>query len=149
MRKQVFWIAALLLLAPASAWAGAQEDVAKAAQEWADAFNARDPDRLLALYDVDAVFWPSASPVMRDSPAAIREYFSDLPGRPLSRVTAGEQRIRLYGDVAVNGGFHTFSDVRDGRAVTAPTRFSFVYRQRAGRWLIVDHHSSAVPSAGK
>src|SRR5450759_720750 len=37
------------------------------------------------------------------------------------------------------------------RLVTLPAsqlvvrRFSFVYRNRDGRWLIVDHHSSAVP----
>jgi hypothetical protein len=27
-----------------------------------------------------------------------------------------------------------------------PARFSFVYRNRDGRWLIVDHHSSAIPA---
>jgi hypothetical protein len=36
--------------------------------------------------------------------------------------------------------------MRDGKPATIAARFSFVYRQRDGRWMIVDHHSSAVPA---
>jgi hypothetical protein len=43
-------------------------------------------------------------------------------------------------------GSYTFSNVREGQPVTTQTRFSFAYRLRDGRWLIVDHHSSAVPA---
>jgi len=65
---------------------------------------------------------------------------------PSYKAVIGEQRIRVYGDMAINSGTYTFSEVRDGKPTSRPARFSFVYRHRDGRWLIVDHHSSAVPS---
>jgi|SoiMethySBSTD1v2_1073268.scaffolds.fasta_scaffold296153_3 hypothetical protein len=37
-------------------------------------------------------------------------------------------------------------NVREGQPVTTQARFSFTYRLRDGRWMIVDHHSSAVPA---
>jgi len=55
----------------------------------------------------------------------------------------------VYGDMAINTGSYTFSQVDDGKEVLRPARFSFVYRKTGGKWLIVDHHSSAVPEAPK
>lgn len=136
----------LLLGVPALAPAGPKEDVAAATQAWADAFNSRNPDRVLALYDGDAVLWGTVSPTLRDTPEARRDYFKGMPDQPQGRVALGDQRVRVYGDMAVNTGYYTFSNVRDGQPVTVPARFSFVYRQRDGRWIIVDHHSSAVPA---
>lgn len=127
------------------ATAGPKEDVTAATQEWADAFNSRDPERVLALYDPEAVLWGTVSPTIRDTPAALRDYFKGLPARPQGKVVLGEQRARVYGRVAINTGYYTFSDVRDGQPVTVPARFSFTYHQRDGRWMIVDHHSSRVP----
>jgi hypothetical protein len=51
----------------------------------------------------------------------------------------------VYGDTAINSGIYTFSSVRDGKPITIPARFSFAYRHRDGRWVIIDHHSSVVP----
>ena len=88
------------------------------------------------------------SPSLRDSPATIRDYFNVLSTVPQEyKVVLGEQRIRIYGDIALNSGTYTFSSVRDSKPITRPARFSFVYRNRDGRWLIVDHHSSAVPAS--
>jgi hypothetical protein len=36
--------------------------------------------------------------------------------------------------------------VKDGQAQTIPARYSFVYVKQGGKWLIVDHHSSAMPA---
>ena len=71
--------------------------------------------------------------------------FKDAGKRPNARVTFGEQHLRVYGDVAVNTGYYTFSDVRDGKEVSRPARFTMVFRNRNGKWLIVAHHSSEVP----
>lgn len=126
-----------------------KEGVAAATQAWADAFNSHDPGQVVALYDADAVLWGTTSPTLRDTPAAIRDYFRGLPNRPHARAVLGEQRIRIYGEMAINTGSYTVSDVRDGQPVTTPARFSFTYRLRDGRWMIVDHHSSAVPSPAR
>jgi uncharacterized protein (TIGR02246 family) len=147
MKCMPFVVASLLVLgAPALAPAGPKEDVAAATQAWADAFNSRDPERVLALYDPEAVLWGTVSPTLRDTPAAIRDYFKGMPSQPQFRVTLGDHRIRVYGPVAINTGSYTFSNVRDGQPVTFPARFSLTFQQRDGRWMIVDHHSSSMPS---
>ena len=147
MKHILLLITVLVVLGvPVLAPAGPTEDMAAATQAWAEAFNSRDPARVLALYDAEAVFWGTISPTLRDTPEAIRDYFKGMPDQPQGRVVLGEQRTRVYGDIAINTGLYTFSNVRDGQPVTVPARFSFTYQQWDGRWLIVDHHSSAVPS---
>jgi uncharacterized protein (TIGR02246 family) len=135
----------LILSVPSLAPADPKEDVASATQVWIDAMNSHDPTRVVALYDPEAVLWGTQTPTLRDSPAAIRDYYLVLKTVPPEfKVALGEQRIRIYGDVALNSGTYTFSSVRDSKPITTTARFSFVYRNRDGRWLIIVHHSSAV-----
>ena len=142
----------LLLAALASACAtgpgsgaGAPAQVAAATVAWREAYDSRDPSRITALYDSDAVLWGTGARTVAPDPAAIAEYFKNAAARPQARVSFGEQHIRVYGDVAVNTGYYTFSDVRDGQSTQRPARYTLVFRQREGRWLIVGHHSSLVP----
>ena len=151
MNRIVGLVVSLLILGSASlTLADPKEDVGAATQAWADAMTSHDIDRVLALYDSEAVLWGTRSPTLRDTPPALREYFNILRTVPPSyKAVLGEQRIRIYGDIAINTGTYTFSEVRDGKEINRPARFSFVYRNRGGRWLIVDHHSSAVPAPPK
>jgi uncharacterized protein (TIGR02246 family) len=141
----------ILLAALASACAtgpgrvGASEEVTAAALAWRAAYDSRDPARITALYDSDAVLWGTTAKTMASSPAAIAEYFKDAAARPNARVSFGEQNVRVYGDVAVNTGYYTFSGLRDGQPTQRPARYTLVFRKREGEWLIVDHHSSYVP----
>jgi len=109
------------------------------------AYNTRDPARITSLYDQEAVLWGTSAKTVSPTPAAIAEYFKDAKKRPDARVALGEQHIRVYGDMAISTGYYTFTDMRDGKSVTNPSRNTFVYRYRDGNWLIVDHHSSRVP----
>jgi uncharacterized protein (TIGR02246 family) len=138
-------VALLLLVGSAGVVAGPKEDVAAATAAWADAFSRHDLEGLLRLYDTDAVFWGTSSPTLRDTPETIRDYFKGVPSSRMV-VKVGDARVRVYGDVAVATGHYTFVDQRDGKEVARAARFSFTYRLRDGRWLIVDHHSSAVPA---
>lgn len=128
----------------------AKEQVAAATRAWIEAMGSHDQERVLALYDPQAVLWGTTSPAIRDNPASIREYFNFLrTAPPYYKGVMGEQRIRVYGDTAINSGTYTFiGPALDtaGKPISRPARFSFVYRNRDGRWLIVDHHSSAVPA---
>ena len=132
-----------------TAWSGDKEDVAAAAK-WADAFSGETPDRLLALYDQEAVLWGTLSPTRRDTPEAIRDYmtnaFKALPGH---KVSFGDELIRIYGSTAINTGYYTFTYNKDGEDKSLPARYSFVYVKRDGQWMIVDHHSSAMPAPPK
>ena len=55
MARIVFLIAALVILGPSLASAGAREDVAAATQAWVAAVSNRDLEGVLALYDPEAV----------------------------------------------------------------------------------------------
>jgi uncharacterized protein (TIGR02246 family) len=138
---------ALIVGGPHLASAAANDDVSGATQAWIDAMNTRDPDKVVALYESDAVLWGTVSPTIRDTRPAIQEYFNFLRMAPAEyKIVLGEQRVRVYGDMGINTGTYTVSTVRDGKPAMLPGRFSFVYRNRNGRWMIVDHHSSAMPA---
>ena len=121
-------VALVVAVLPALSIAAPQEDVTAATRAWVEAYNSRDPQKILALYAPDAVFKSS-------------------PSQPNARVELGDFKVRTWGDTAASTGSYTFTDVRDGQTVRRPARFSFVYRRQNGRWLIVDHHSSSVPAA--
>ncbi len=138
----------LVLLGVAGAvWAGPKEEVAAATAQWATRFVDDNPDQILTLYAPDAVLWGTLSPTVRQGPAALREYFvAAFKVLPEHRVSFGEQLIRVYGKTAINTGYYTFSYVKDGETKTIPARYSFVYVKTDRGWLIVDHHSSAMPT---
>ena len=119
---------------------------AAAVQAWVEAFNSRDPKRIVALYAPDAVFWGTTAKTIATTPEAIWAYFKDAGQRPFTRVTIDAQHARGYGEIAIVSGAYTFSDIQDGVASNVrPARFTFVFRRIGDRWLIVDHHSSRVP----
>jgi uncharacterized protein (TIGR02246 family) len=140
---------ALLSCMPAVS-AEPKDDVATAAASWAQALGQDEPDKVLPLYADDAVLWGTLSPALRADRTALRDYFVTafkvLPGL---KVSFGEQRIRVYGGTAVNTGYYTFSFTKDGEAKTLPARYSFTYVKQGDQWLIVDHHSSAMPPPPK
>jgi uncharacterized protein (TIGR02246 family) len=122
-----------------------QDQVAAATTAWRAAYDSRDPGRITAMYDADAVLWGTTAKTVAATPAAIAEYFKDAPKRPNARVAFGEQHNRVYGEVAVSTGYYMFSDVRDGQTIARPARYTMVFRNRDGQWRIVAHHSSVVP----
>ena len=117
---------------------------------WGRVLGEDDPDKVLPLYADDAVLWGTLSLMVRSDRAALRDYFVTafrvLPGL---KVTFGDQLIRVYGNAAINTGYYTFSYSKDGEVKILPARYSFTYINNGERWLIVDHHSSAMPSAPK
>ena len=137
----------ILLSLASNAWAGPKEEVAEATLAWGRALGEDDPDKILPFYSNDAVLWGTLSPTVRADRAALRDYFVTafkvLPGL---KVAFGDQLIRVYGNAAVNTGYYTFSYVKDRETKSLPARYSFTYVKSGEYWLIVDHHSSAMPS---
>ena len=142
-----FALSIVLLSFVPIASAGTKEDVAAATLAWGRALGEDNPDKVLPLYSDDAVLWGTLSPTVRADWATLRDYFVTafkvLPGL---KVAFGDQLIRVYGDTAVNTGYYTFSYVKDGETKSLPARYSFTYVKNGEHWLIVDHHSSAIPS---
>ena len=129
------------------AMAGPQEDVAAAADKWAVVFAENNPDTMVPFYAKDGVLWGTLSPTVRSDPSAVKAYFvGAFQALPKATVKFGDQLIRVYGDTAVNTGYYTFAYVRDGETKTLPARYSFTFVKDGGNWMIVDHHSSAIPA---
>ena len=105
-------VALLILGAPSLTPAGPKEDVTAATQAWIDAMNSHDPERVVALYDPEAVLWGvgsglscrhasrSGPSVPRRHPhhhAALRQRPRSFPRLDLGRVAglSGVPRRRL------------------------------------------------------
>jgi uncharacterized protein (TIGR02246 family) len=123
----------------------AADEVSSATAAWVEAFNSRDPARIVALYDPQAVLIGTTAAKPAAGAAAIAAYFAVAPKQPMSRVALGEHSARPYGDMAIDSGLYNFFRVEGGKATLTPARYTFVYRKRDGKWLIVEHHSSRVP----
>ena len=147
---RIGWALTVVLLLGSVASAGPKEDGSAAMSEWGRALSEDDPDKVLPLYAEEAVLWGTLSPMVRADRAALRDYFVTafrvLPGL---KVTFGDQLIRVYGNAAINTSYYTFSYSKDGEVKTLSARYSFTYVNNGERWLIVDHHSSAMPAVPK
>jgi len=138
-------IVVLLALAPAKAFADPTEDASAVIDRWAATYNANDADAITKLYTPDALLHGTSSPTLNQGSAEIRKYFGVLPGSG-SKVTIGERHMVALGDTAAFGaGFYEFVSMQNGSPISRPARFTMIIVKRGADWLIVHHHSSALP----
>jgi uncharacterized protein (TIGR02246 family) len=122
-------------------------EIESAVQRWVAAYNSRDPARITAQYAPDAVLWGTGSKEMRSSAEAIADYFKNSAKRPAATVRVDSEVIRpLTDEAALAVGSYTFGDSQQGASADRPSRFTFVFVRRDGRWAILHHHSSAMPA---
>ena len=127
-----------------------KEDVSAVTSEWGRALGEDDPPTRYCSFMPTMPYWGALPPIVRAERAALRDYFvTAFRVLPSLKVTFGDQLIRVYGNAAVNTGYYTFSYSKDGEVKTLPARYSFTFINNGGHWLIVDHHSSAMPAAPK
>jgi uncharacterized protein (TIGR02246 family) len=120
----------------------------RAFDRWNAALMTQDPDRVAALYAPDALLIPTVSNILRDTPAAIRDYFVHfLSKAPIARLHKTFARA-IGGDHAVLSGVYLFNLTKEAGSADIPARFTFVYRREGDDWLIVEHHSSFMPERG-
>jgi hypothetical protein len=101
--------------------------------------------RVLDLYHEQAVLLPTFSPVLCTTRAQLNTYFENLIKLPTLSITTEELLTSECNKVIVNSGIYTFQYRAAERLITIPARFSFVYKNFDGKWLIVNHHSSVLP----
>ena len=140
-------VGCVLLVITSLAAAEPKDGVGAATMKWAQTLGENDPDKVVALYATDGVLWGTLSPSVRADRAALRDYFvTAFRVLPNLKVSFGQQLIRVYGQTAVNTGYYTFSYLKDGETKTLPARYSFTFVKNGENWIIVDHHSSAMPA---
>ncbi|MDL5367447.1 SgcJ/EcaC family oxidoreductase [Xanthomonas sp. NCPPB 2654] len=162
MRRILFTLALSLttttaLAAPAMSYsgqpspptAGEEREIAGLFDRWNAALATGNAERVADLYARDGVLLPTVSNQVRASRAEIENYFSHfLAAKPRGVINYRQVRL-LDDDSAVDAGVYTFTLTNpDGSTRKVQARYTFVYEKRDGQWLIINHHSSAMPEAG-
>ncbi len=114
---------------------------------WISAFNAGDVDRIVSLYSRHAVLWGTFAKSLITEPAERRDYFKRaLIPSPAPQVLLDSLHVQPGHEFAIASGMYSLSISSNGSMKIMPARFTFVLRALNQTWLIVNHHSSVMPS---
>ena len=111
-----------------------------------NAWAAKNPDEVTALFDKDAVLLATLANVPRTDHAGIRDYFVKfLKSSPVGQIDTST--IRTGCNWALRAGTWTVSltDSNTGAKTDVRARYTFLYQFENGRWKIEHLHSSAMP----
>lgn len=113
--------------------------------DWNAALATGDPQKVADRYAPNAVLLPTVSNQVRSTRAEIVDYFEHfLTAKPSGTILDSHVAV-LDADDAIDAGTYRFSLTKDGTPTTVDARYTFVYEKLDGKWLIVNHHSSAMP----
>ncbi|MFD4676688.1 SgcJ/EcaC family oxidoreductase [Lentzea sp. NPDC058450] len=136
--------------APAQTTTGAEvapttDQVKALFADWNASLATGDPQKVADRYAPNAVLLPTVSNQVRSTRAEIVDYFEHfLLNKPSGTILDSHVAV-LDADDAIDAGTYRFALTKDGKASTVDARYTFVYEKIDGKWLIVNHHSSAMP----
>jgi uncharacterized protein (TIGR02246 family) len=119
--------------------------VQKALDTWLAAVASHDAEKVAALYNSDAILLPTLSSKVKKSPKERLDYFKEFTALPGIKGKVTELNTKVYDDIGINAGLYTFTYQKDGKTISVPARFGFVYDKTDKGWMIVYHHSSKSP----
>ncbi|MER5215738.1 SgcJ/EcaC family oxidoreductase [Streptomyces sp. NPDC002838] len=125
------------------------KQVATVFDGWNAALQTGDPEKVADLYAKDAVLLPTLSNKVRGDRAGIVDYFEHfLANKPVGKKIESHINV-LDGDSAIDAGVYEFTltDHDTGKKNVVQARYTYEYEKRDGKWLIVNHHSSAMPES--
>ena len=115
---------------------------------WCDAIGSAHGNfhEIIKYYSPNAILLPTLSPkILVNKNGGLNDYFKELTSKPNIKCNPEKLITRIYGKIAINAGFYSFSYEQNGAKKVVPARFSFVYEKQGNQWLIVNHHSSILP----
>lgn len=115
---------------------------------WNAALATSDADIVTRTYAADAVLRPTLENGPLIGTTAIRGYFVGfLKKHPHGAID--QRTVHIGCNLAYDVGIYTFT--QDGAAPGSReklrARYTYIYAPQDGHWLIVHHHSSAMPQA--
>ncbi len=128
----------IILMATAMAFAGAEDDVKKAEQAWADAITTNDFAALNTVLADDLHYLHSTGLV--DSKAAYIDSMKSGKQKYIS-VKYGQMKVRVYGMAAVVNADAMVAYTTDGKGGTNHLAFTHVFAKKGGKWQLVSHQS--------
>ena len=134
---------------PASTAVSFKDSVQKMADDWLAAFQAKDADKILAMYADDAV-WINAEGTFHGS-AEIKAELNKMLDRGDTISAIPTAKAVRNGDLAFAEGTYsgTIPDPKGGEALSGNGNWVTTLKQSHGKWLIATHTSvpTAVPKA--
>jgi uncharacterized protein (TIGR02246 family) len=123
-----------------------QQEIAALFDRWNASLATHEADKVTANYAPDAVLLATVSNTPRTNGAEIKDYFVHFLERN-PQGTIDTRTIRIGCNSASDVGTYTFrlSGKTPGTTDIVKARYSFIYELRDGKWVIVHHHSSAMP----
>ena len=123
-----------------------EQEIAALFDRWNASLAMHDLDKVTANYAPNAVLLPTVSNRPRTDSAGIKDYFVHFLERN-PQATIDSRTIRIGCNTASDVGTYTFklSGKTPGTIEVVKARYSFIYELRDGKWVIVHHHSSAMP----
>lgn len=121
--------------------------VASLFDRWNAALQTGDPEKVAKLYAADAVLLPTVSNKIRTDHAQIVDYFEHfLANKPVGKKVRTIVNV-LDRNSALDTGIYRFTltDPKTGKKRVVEACYTYEYEKRGGQWLIVNHHSSAMP----
>ncbi|GAX34906.1 SgcJ/EcaC family oxidoreductase [Nodularia sp. NIES-3585] len=119
-------------------------EIAGLFDRWNSSLQTGDPNLVTENYARNAILLPTVSNQVRRNHEEIQDYFVKfLELQPIGKINYSS--IRLYCGVAIDSGTYTFTVVNNGQTEQVRARYTFVYNRIGNRWLIAEHHSSAMP----
>lgn len=124
-------------------------EIADLFERWNKALQTGDSAKVTSLYAKDAILQPTVSNKVRTTHAEIQDYFDHfLLLKPVGVINFRQIR-RMNEDKAVDTGVYTFTLTEaNGSKRQVQARYTFLYQRIDGKWLILNHHSSAMPQQG-
>ncbi|WP_327634837.1 SgcJ/EcaC family oxidoreductase [Kribbella sp. NBC_00482] len=125
-----------------------QQEIAGLFDQWNAALAGGNATTVADLYAADGVLLPTLSADVRSNRDEIEEYFEEdfLPKKPQGTITESHVRILDDQNAAHSGNYRFSLTGKDGSKSSVDARFTYVYEKVDGRWMIVEHHSSAAPA---
>lgn len=121
-------------------------EIADLFNRWNNSLKTGDPNAVVRNYARNGVLLPTVSNKVRRNHDEIKDYFVQfLALKPVGKINY--RNIRLYCGVAIDSGTYTFTVTNNGRTEQVAARYTFVYNRVGDRWLIAEHHSSAMPES--
>ncbi|MGP4014373.1 SgcJ/EcaC family oxidoreductase [Saccharopolyspora sp. 5N708] len=132
-------------MAAATAAPPSQQEIAALFADWNQALVTLDPQRVADQYAPEAVLLPTMSNQVRTNRAEIVDYFQHfLEGKPQGQILQSHVEV-LGPNAAIDSGTYRFALNTNGTPSAIDARYTFAYERINGKWLIVSHHSSAMP----
>ncbi len=114
-------------------------------ERWNDALKTLDANKVAECYAEDAVLLPTVSNIPRTNREEITDYFIHfLEKKPEGIVN--QRNVKIGCNKITDAGIYTFKVDDHGVMKDVPARYTFVYVNYNGVWLISHHHSSVMPA---